>query len=187
KQLQLEQISLVSQPTAEVTIVSYPTPISKTVLNHEEHFRLLEGRVVRVPFIELKDALLEERRQLLWKLRDQAEVTGEVGPVDGFRLSYHLLRTPTGGTFEGYYHPTSSGLGEPVEMALAPNSAFRRAIDRLDRTTATLTIWVFPDSFGAFRHLKKELYRLGFAVAARPLPPDGKIGFSSHGSKSAAQ
>jgi hypothetical protein len=53
--------------------------------------------------------------------------------------------------------------------------------------TYTITIWTYPDSFPEYARLKKELYELGYAVAARPLPHGMAIGASPRGSKSSAQ
>lgn len=187
-EIQREQISEVSTPTPEVTVKSYPSPISKTVFTKEEHFRLLSGRVVRIPFEELKELLLGDRRQLIWKLQDQPEISGSVGPLGGFRLDYHFVRTATGGSLTAaYYIPVQPEMGEPLAEALASGSAFHAAIDHLDRPNTTITVWTYPDSFNEFRLLKKELYTLGFGVAGRPMDKDSRIGFSPSGSKSAAQ
>ena len=43
------------------------------------------------------------------------------------------------------------------------------------------------DGFAAFRRIKEELYRLGFATAGRPLEQDMPIGGSPQGTKSAAE
>lgn len=186
--LQREQISVVSTAAPEIVVKSYPSPISATVFTTEVHYRLLNKRLARVPFEELKDLLLDERRQLVWKLEDLPEVSGSVGPRDGFRLDYHFVRTARGGSLTAaYYVPVESNLGEPFAEALAEGSQFRRAIERLDRQNTTITVWTYPDSFDEFRQLRKELYRLGFSVAGRPLDKDSRIGFSPGGSKSAAQ
>jgi hypothetical protein len=187
-ELEQQQISAVSTTAAEVQIESYPTPISKTVFKREEHYRVSGGRLVRVPFDELKEILMRERTQVLWKLEDLPEVAGTVGPIDGFRLRYHFARISGGGTLtKAEFLPVSDDLGEPLASALAPNSRFRREVAGLDRTQTTITIWTYPDSYAAFRELKRELYRLGFDVAARPMPKDARIGFSPQGSRSAAQ
>jgi hypothetical protein len=83
--------------------------------------------------------------------------------------------------------PTSSRLGEPYEAALAPRSEFRQVLSRYRPGRDTITIWTYPDSFAAFRKLKEELYRLGFATAGRPLPTGTPISGSPEGSKSARQ
>ena len=83
--------------------------------------------------------------------------------------------------------PTTAQLGEPIDAALAEGSEFRRALADLDRKRTTITVWTYPDSFGAFCRLKKELFQQGFAVAGRPLPDGHPIGGSPEGSRSAAQ
>jgi hypothetical protein len=187
-ELRRQQFSAVSQPPPEVKIESYPTPLSKQVFAHEQHFRLLGGRLCYVPFDELKDALMDQRRQLVWQLRDLPEVTGSVGPIGGFRLDYHFVRTSVGGELrQATFFPIQGELGEPFTAAMQPGSEFRRRIERQDRAGTTITVWTYPDSFKEFRVLKKELYEMGFAVAARPMHEDGRIGFSPKGSRSAAE
>ena len=51
----------------------------------------------------------------------------------------------------------------------------------------TITVWVYPESFGEFRKLKERLFQEGFLCAARPLPENMRIGASPRGSSSAAQ
>src|SRR5438552_534521 len=50
-----------------------------------------------------------------------------------------------------------------------------------------IAIWAYPDSFEEFRRLRKELYRMGYRIAGRPLPEGTPIGGSPDGSKSAAE
>ena len=193
--LRKSQISAVSRATPVVRVQSYPTPISETVLGNEEHFRLREGRVVRIPFQELQNELLNEKRQLLWELKDQPEVVGSVGPIDGFKLEYRFVRTYNSVTWvKGFYVPATTNydqaaakIGEPLAQALAPNSSFRQDLLRLDRANTTITVWTYADSFREFRLLKKELYSLGFTVAARPLRQNGQIGVSPRGTRSTTQ
>jgi hypothetical protein len=78
-------------------------------------------------------------------------------------------------------------MGEAANEALAPNSAFRKAMAKIRPGRATITMWIYADSFDAFRLIRKELYRLGYPVAARPLPMDAPISGSPAGTKSAAQ
>jgi hypothetical protein len=187
-EVQREKLSLVSAPPEDINVVSYPSAISKTVFTREEHYRLMGGKLVRVPFEELTEELIESRRQLLWKLEDMPEVSGTVGPIAGFRLDYHFVRTATGGVMSpSFFVPVQADLGEPLSMALAAGSPFRQKLAGLDRQNTTITIWTYPDSFDEFRQLKKELYQMGFSVAGRPLEADARIGISSSGSKSSAQ
>jgi hypothetical protein len=187
-QMRREQLSLVSAPEEEVQVVAYPSAISKTVFTREQHYRLLGGKLVRVPMEELQNKLFDDRRQLRWKLEDLPEVTGSVDPIDGFRMDYQIVRTQVGADVEGECVPVQADLGEPIDVALAEGSQFRQALARLDREYTTITLWTYPDSFDEFRRLKKELYVMGFGVAGRPMRRDSRIGFSSiSGSKSSAQ
>ena len=83
--------------------------------------------------------------------------------------------------------PISEDLGEPVEDALRPDSQFHRDLAEAGTARPVVTIWTYPDGFAAFRRIKEELYRLGFATAARPLPRNAPISASPQGSKSAAE
>ena len=58
-----------------------------------------------------------------------------------------------------------------MRLALQEGSDFRQALAKILPGRTTITIWVYPDGFDAFRQIRKELYRLGYAIAARPLPP----------------
>jgi hypothetical protein len=55
------------------------------------------------------------------------------------------------------------------------------------RVVLNNAVKVYPDGFEAFRQIRKELYRLGYTVAARPLSAGTSISGSPDGSKSAAQ
>ena len=88
----------------------------------------------------------------------------------------------------GSVHSRAGESGETIAEALRPTSEFRRHLADHDPSQTTATIWVYPDSFADFRVLQTELTRLGFATAARPLPPGVNVSASSeHGSRSAAQ
>ena len=187
--------------TAPTVLESYPTPLSKTVDENEVHLQLLGGRIVPIPVGELTAKLKSDFQRKTYRLLNQTEITGTVGPVGGFRMKYTMRRhdmTPemalaTGrtGSFVRLQRwtlvPTSSRLGEPVEEALDEGSELRRALSKLRPGRDTITVWTYPDSFAAFRTLKKSLYHQGFSVAARPLPEGYPIAGSPDGSKSAAQ
>ena len=74
-----------------------------------------------------------------------------------------------------------------IAEALGPSSEFRRRLALLDPKETTATVWVYEDSFADYRRLNDELYRLGFAVAARPLTKGLQIQGSADGTRSAAQ
>jgi hypothetical protein len=171
-----------------VEIRNYPTPISQTVFGKEAHFQLRGGRVVHVPMEELQELFVHDAKEKLYRLRHESDITETVGPRGGFRLQYTLVRTGNMGQLEGYdLVPMNHRLGEPLNVALGPQSQFRAELSRLRAQQTTVTLWTYPDSFAEFRSLKKELYQLGFPVAARPLQEGQLIGGSPNGSKSAAE
>lgn len=171
-----------------VQVVSYPTPISKVVNGKEVHFQLRGDRIACVPIDKLLDRLPGEMKRHRDKLMSSYEVTSTAGPVDGFRMRYTLERDGDYiRLYECQFLPVAPQIGEPLEMALAPNSEFRRAIAMHNPKSTTITLWTYPDSFAAYRRLKAELYQAGFSIAGRPLPNDQPIGGSPNGSKSAAE
>lgn len=190
-------------PEEPEIVESYPTPLSRVVDGPEVHFQLRSGRLALVPVEALLWAAREDMRRKLpdfVRHADLAATANVVGPQGGFRLRYkverfdEVVRGPEGpARREGIRMvrwtvvPVSSDLGEPVEAALAENSAFRRALARRDPAHITVTIWVYPDSFESFRKIRRELHRLGYACAARPLPDGVLIGGSIEGTKSAAE
>jgi hypothetical protein len=175
-----------------IKIDSYPTPISKTVDGKEAHFQLSGGRVIFVPLEILVEQLRGVLREQTWKMQDAGDLTDTLGPVGGFRLRYNILRhdTPRGSYMQVAHCdliPTSSQLGEPLEVALAAKSKLRDKLEMLSPRHYTITVWTYPDSFAEFRALKKELYGMGYAVAARPLMHGMPIGLSPQGSKSSSE
>ena len=183
-----------------VKIESYPAPLSKPVDGKEMHVQLLGGRVTVVPFDQLTERMVKNAKERIWRLNDSTQMTDTVGPVDGFRLRYTVVRIDMMGrmasdagqgaafAFDSFeVIPVASDLGETWQDALKETSQFRAELDKTNRRTWTVTLWVYPDSFDAFRAVRKELYYLGFSVAGRPLTEDSPIGGSRHGSKSSAQ
>ena len=175
--------------------------MSKPVDNKEIHFQLKQGRLAYVPLNEFVAQFRSIVQEKLWKLKDSSEINETIGPWDGFTIRYtvvredipweDVVRTGVSGSRYGLdkaeFFPVSGQLGEPVADALSNRSAFRGRLDDLNAKHTTVTVWIYPDSFEQFRHVRKELYRLGFTVAARPLSEWMNIGGSSHGSKSAAE
>ncbi len=193
ERLEAEKDAADKVPAPEtIKIESYPTPLSKTVDGKEAHFQLLGGRLVFVPFDLLIDELHGVLREEKSRLRDEPDVTDTLGPIGGFSLRYNMARleTPRGTMMAVTYIeflPVSSQLGETIDQALAPHSKFRDKLEMLNPRHVTITVWTYPDSFADFRKLKKELYQMGYAVAARPLMEGMPIGASPQGTKSSAQ
>ena len=199
--LEQRRADLAAVQNAPVLIESYPTPLSRAVDGPEAHFQLRGGRVAFVPLNDLIREFKEDARHKAYRLRNQPEMTETIGPIGGFRLRYTLQRyevpmhiweeTGRGGSYVRLKRwtliPQSFQLGETAEAALAEGSEFRRALSQFDPRRATVTVWTYPDSYAAFRLLKKELFRLGYPTAARPLPEGHPISGSPDGTKSSAQ
>ena len=196
-----QRIAVETAPAAVVQVASYPTPLSRTVDGPELQFRLRNGRLAMVPMDRLLAAFRDAVRHQIDRLEHHSEFTETIGPIDGFCLRYSIARhdfTPEevrehhsmgfyGKLKEATLVPVSEDLGEPVEEALREGSQLRRALAEHADEHPTITIWTYPDGFAAFRRLKEQLYRLGFATAGRPLMQDTPIAFSPEGSKSAAE
>jgi hypothetical protein len=193
-----EQAAKTKKPT--IQIKNYPTPLSQTVFGDEAHFQLLAGRVTWVPFNELSELCKLDAEPRVHRLRDVSEISSVVGPIDGFRAKYvleredlspeEMIRFGSRGprlAFSVELIPARDDLGEPVAVAMGKRSQFRARLATFSPRHKTVTLWTYPDGFGAYAAIKEELHRLGFTVAARPLPDGVMIGGSNHGSHSQAQ
>jgi hypothetical protein len=199
--LEHQRWTIESAPAAPVQIESYPTPLSRAVEGHEIHFQLRRGRLALIPLDALLQDFKTDLEHRLNQLRDLPEMTETVGPEGGFRMRYSMERVDTppeeaikthhGGSYARLklytLIPSSDDLGETLDEALREDSRFHQVLGNPRTKTSTITIWVYPDSFDAFRTLRKELYGAGFPVAARPLPEGKPIAGSPEGSKSAAE
>jgi hypothetical protein len=183
----------------------YQTPVSRPVHSDELFF---ECRQARVTFLDLAALLAQVRANLDEKgkeLRTRWELTDVAGPVGAFQLRYTLAREhgPLDGVAgsdapnpDGAYHcslngweiePVTDPRGETEAKALAVGSEFRQVVDPLDPQQATVTFWVYPDSFSLFRRLRDYLYERDIVVAGRPLPDGAPILFGRHGTASRGQ
>lgn len=184
-----------------VTVLHHrPTPLAQTVFGKEVHFRLQDGRITYVPINELVERFKTEVKQKTWKLRQAPRITESVGPLRGFHLKYTLKRaeytmqTQVGAAVQQRVEldhfvliPVAEDLGEPLERALQPDSEFRAILASHEPNNATVTVWVYPNSFARFRQLKEEMFKLGFLTAGRPLPEGQPITGSPTGTRSNAQ
>lgn len=200
--LQQERMHLENALGETVVVESYPTPIGKSVIGEEAHFQLRGNRIAAVPLEKLILAARDDARSKADKVIHRGalpEFTETIGPQSGFRFRYTAERIDeVEETRQGTVRrvglrfikwtliPVDSQLGEPLEEALAEGSRFRQTLKGLRKDT-TVTIWVYDDSFDAFRALRKELYRLEVPVAARPIPDGILIAGSPTGSRSEAQ
>ncbi len=176
------------------------TPVSRVVEGPELHFHLKAGRVATVPLEQLIGRLKDQlQRQKSW-LTKVRQHQGRIGPYRGFQVDYIVVRQSLSALERakiGYaavrivpvllkFLPEEDLQSEDVRQALMPGSDFIRELQFAPRG-ATLTFWVYPDSFGLYRELKAFAHEEGFTVAARPLQADDVITASPWGSKSAGQ
>ncbi len=202
---QLEDLKMareaVQRGTPPVRVLTHrPTPLAQTVFGREVHFRLKDNRIAYVPIDELVEQFHAEAKHKAWKLRQAPAITETVGPIRDFRLKYTLKKssfsvpTPAGSAVQEKVEldhftlvPVRDDLGQPVDEALQPQSEFRSILATLNPRDVTVTVWVYPESFDAFRNLKENLFQLGFLTASRPMPEGMPIGGSPQGTRSAAQ
>jgi hypothetical protein len=194
-QKELDQVANDHPPPVELK--HFMTPISRTVFGKEVHFRLAKGRIAYVPIDELLDMAKSSLHKELPELSSPAAITEHeqtAGPFLGFEMRYSLEIEPAGQGHvavrlrEAQFVPAAGEPGEMLADALQPTSEFRRHLAEHDPSQTTATIWVYPEGFTDFRAIKDELYRLGYATAARPLPTGANVsGSADHGTRSAAQ
>lgn len=176
------------------------TSIGHTVRGDEIHFRVAAGRIAVVPVDILQQRLKAQvMRNKSWLLKFHKH-EGYVGPVQGFTMTYVVerqslsrieqLRTGGGAIHIGVsrwtIHRQPDLKTESVDEALALEGQFRQTVQLASEAT-TLTFWVYPDSFEAYRRLRAFAHQLGFTVAGRPLPAGMQISGSPHGSRSSGQ
>jgi hypothetical protein len=201
-QLTQEQVSLVSQSPDVEEVECVPTPLAKTVEGDEVHVRIKRGLLAVVP----ADALLEEVRArggdyIRSGLRDRSSAEDVYGPIDGFRMRLtvkkHMVSVqgPPGMPMppqamvelQGVFLPISEDIGQSIDQALLPTSPFMRQLKGRRTATPAVTAWVYPDSYGELRTLKRAMWEAGVLLAIRPLPHGQPIIFSTSGTKSSAQ
>ena len=185
----------------QINVIDHiPTPMAKTVFGDEIHFRLEQGRISYVPFEQLISRMKEDVQKNVQQLRSDKTIIRTIGPVEGFHLRYQIgyvsqiVRTDKGPRRQERIEliklemlPVDALRGEPLDVALGTGSRFLQYVQRLVPDTATVTIWVYPDSFAAFRKIKDTLLPLGYDCAGRPLPVGMSISASPHGTRSVSQ
>jgi hypothetical protein len=176
------------------------SPVARPAVSDEYHFELQRNRIT---FINLERLLqmTREDAQVRIRMTDRLPaISSRVGPVGAFSLEYELVRAVPGSMEELLERksirfdlrawelvPEFENRGETIETTRSPLSEFSRAVNRISPAHATITLWVYPDSFLLYRRIRAELVERGFSVAARPLPEGMTIRGSPQGTQSAAQ
>lgn len=175
-----------SQEGVTEVIDHLPTPMARTVLGKELHFRLLGGRIAHVPMEQLIERFQEDIQARAPHMTG-AKLTGSVGPIEGFQGVYVVERRQFQPDVLVEMVPVEDNLGEPVASALSGPSRFQNIVMGQDPRRTTVTLWTYPDSFEDFRVVKQWLFERKFLTACRPMPAGQNIGAAQDGTKSAAQ
>lgn len=186
-----------SRPRPTKSWVHYATAVAQKVSQKEIHFRCRKGRIANLHL----DALLERVQDKLVGAGGAANtVSGQVGPIEGFRLQF--LATPTyQGLTDRVSNPflyrlqlatweiraDSDDLGETETEALRDGSELMRDVKVRPPALYAMTLWVYPDSFEVASAVRRRLHELGYHVALRPIPFDMPIAGAPWGSTSQVQ
>jgi hypothetical protein len=195
-----EQVALVSQPAPVEVIENEPTPLARPSTGKELTLTLSQGHVAVVPIEELmKQAKLDIERSLD-HLKGRDEITGTVGPVNGFRMKYRVRKVSVTRTRGGMqesgtmavpdrfeFLPMTSPIGEPVDQALLPGSEVWQELKTMSPDTAIVKMAVYPDSISECHRLKQAFCKAGYATAEYPMEQDIHIVCSPYGIKAYAQ
>lgn len=181
-----------------VRLTHLPTPMAKTVFGDEIYLRLKNNRLSVVPIDPLIESIKGDLRAIA-SSRNRRDA-GVAGPIRGYIAHYamdkQLARVRQGSgvatgvrmTLAGIvFEPVQEPHGQPIDQVMSGGNFLDIELAGRDPGSTTITVWVYPDSFAAFRDLREHLYRRGFATAARPLPEGHPIAGSPNGSRSDAQ
>lgn len=200
KQIQSEIEQLELAPDNVEVVENIPSPKARKASIDEIEFRLKGGRVLYVPMLDIQKDVVRDIEQAARELQGRSEIIRSVGPLRGYKVHYRLymeekhvvaangqagvIRKPEA---DMQLEPVDDDAGELVEDALAHDSNMFRLLQEHPASAATVTLWVYSDSFGQFRKLRDALYKKGYLVAARPLPDGQPIGASTKGERSVGQ
>ncbi len=201
EKLALEVATMRSMPLPKSKSILSKNPVARPAADEEFHFELRRNRISYINLTQL----LEKTRadaQLRIRMADRyGPVASKVGPVGAFSLAYELVPAMPNNVEEimdrrnvrrfdlkGWELVAEyDNRGETFEATQTPISEYTRAVNLINKERATITLWVYPDSFGLYREVRNDLVDRGFSVAARPLPMGLAIRGSPMGTQSAAQ
>lgn len=190
----------VNTKTNVEVVENLPSPKARKASVDEIEFRLKGGRLLHIPMKALQADVMKDMENSARQLRDRGEIERSVGPLRGFKIHYRIYmeerEVVAANGAQGVLRkaeadmrlePVDDSAGEMVADALLGDSEMWRRLGESSPSTATVTLWVYPDSFGEFRKVRDALYKQGFLVAARPLPEWQPIACSTKGGRSVAQ
>jgi hypothetical protein len=200
KKLQNEVTALAQTPRTKAKPLMDQSAVAKPIEGKEFHFEVRRDRVAPIDIDKLTDLVKDDVR-LRARLGSRSQnVRGLVGPVGEFSMRYEMGMVVSQAMadlldlHESSYQlrgweiiPDHEERGELYETAWQPAAAFARTINRLNPSSSTITLWIYPDGFPLYRRLRDDLHARGFLVAARPLPNGMTVRGSPAGSLSAGQ
>lgn len=194
-----EKERLSDQDEPVVAVEHLPTPMAKTVFGDEVHFRLMNNRLSVVPIEQLLSEIRRDFKRVASGGR-QGRLEAAVGPMRGYVARYVMDKSNELSTSGGRVgtatriqlvrmtvEPLSEPHGDSIHDVLQNGQVVDVELAGRRPGNTTITVWVYPDSFAAFRQLKESLYAKGYATAARPLPMGRPISGGPQGSRSRAQ
>ncbi len=198
--LEKELSSLKQLPRPKSISILSKSPVARPATSDEFHFELKRNRISFINLNRLLE-LTKADAQVRIRMGDRQNIiSSKVGPAGSFSMAYELGRVAPGSMEDLIERkslrfdlrsweivPESDNRGETYESIKNPISEFSRAINKMDPARATVTLWIYPDSFTLYRRLRDDLTAQGFSVAARPLPEGMSIRGSPLGTQSAAQ
>jgi hypothetical protein len=200
-----EQIDRLNKMPVPTKKLRYRTPVSRPLQTEELLFECKHGHITLIDIGAFLDEIKKDENAKLERLRTCWELHETTPVIGAFRLHYTYERVRSqledlapGGApssragfsaqLSGWeVDPVREPRGEPLEVALKPESEFRTIIDNLDPQETAITLWVYPDSFAIYRALRDYMHERDFVVAGRPLPEGSRIGSSRHGTVSRGQ
>ncbi len=199
--LEGEVAAIASAPRPKPNSIISKSPVARPTRGKEYHFEIRRDRVTTIDLERMLELIkLDAKVKMRLSSGRNGVIASKIGPVGAFSLNYELQRSGGGledlldsrggGTYDlaGWeLIPERENRGETLEIAHQPTSEYTRSIHRLSPSSATITMWVYPDGFKLYRALRDELHSLGFTVAARPMPETMTIRGSPSGSHSAGQ
>ncbi|MGP0066907.1 MAG: hypothetical protein ACLQGP_25360 [Isosphaeraceae bacterium] len=201
EKLAVEVATLRSLPRPKSKSILGKNPVARPAADEEFHFELRRNRISYIDLPQLMEKTKADA-QLRIRMADRyGSVASKVGPVGAFSLAYELVPAMPNNVEEMMDRrnvrrfdlkgwelvPEYDNRGETFEGTQNPISEYTRAVNRINKERATITLWVYPDSFGLYRRIRNDLVDRGFSVAARPLPMGLAIRGSPMGTQSAAQ
>lgn len=194
-----ERERLKNQKAPVIAVSHLPTPMAKTVFGTEIHMRLKDNQVSVVPIERLINEMKRDLSRVAAGSRE-GMMDAAIGPVSGYVARYAINKSDElvsrGGSVGRMtklqlqaivFEPLRESFGLPIHQVLEDRQWLDIQLAGQNPASTTVTVWVYPDSYGAFRMLKEQLYARGFATAGRPLEADRPIMASPHGTRSSAQ